>query len=88
MNKRELVVELRTKLKETDKLSKEIIDTYKRTNKCLQDVNNGLEGALSLILDFTSYDNTAGSDLECIRRLVLEGLDTYRKVYAKKGLEK
>ena len=81
---KELLQELDSKEKEIEQLNKDIIGIYQKINKTLLDLSNGLSESLMEILERTK-NKRIDSDLYNIHILADEGLETYRKVYARKG---
>ena len=79
MNNKEREKELNNKIKEIERLNKDILDMYQRNNRNLLELSNGLHGSLQGILEFTK-NKPIGSDLYNIHIFAGEGLETYRKV--------
>ena len=84
MNIEDIVVDLDSKLKKVDALNKDLMDTYERNNKNLQEINHRLEQVLGLILYITENKQN-GSDLHHIHQVAKSGLKTRSKVYARES---
>ena len=84
MNNNERAEVLVSKDKEIEQLNNDILDIYQKNNNNLLELSNGLSESLRVILEFTK-NKPIGSDLYNIHIFANEGLETYRKVYARKG---